>query len=198
MSRSDKAFIEKADNALEFLQGIEFDQEYDDPNDTKAFWEYYNDAFGVMRELLERYKTALNAMTSLVSISESQQVYQKSQATQITQAVQIFQGLSYTGRKEFYKLLADDDQDALYNQVTDNLIDCVHLTTKNRIDAKFNKDRNKRRGYIVPDECHRAENECLWKSAAWYFINGEVSKSLWKNLSDLRGHFDALQEVTES
>ena len=91
MSRSDQVFIKKADNALEFLQGIKFDQEHDDPNDTKAFWEYYNDAFGVMRELLERYKTALNAMTSLVSISESQQVYQKSQATQITQAVQIFQ-----------------------------------------------------------------------------------------------------------
>ena len=195
---SDQVFIKKADDALKFLQGIEFDQEYDDPNDTKAFWEYYNDAFGVIHELLERYKTALNAMTSLVIISESQQVYQKSQATQITRAVEIFQGLSYTGRKKFYKLLADDDKDALYKQVTDNLIARVHLTTKNRIDAKFNKDRNKRRGYIVPDECHRAENECLWKSAAWYIINGEVSKELWDNLSHMRGHFDALREVTES
>ena len=117
---------------------------------------------------------------------------------QIQRSVDIFQGLSYTGRKEFYKSLSDDDKDALYEQVTGNLIDRVPLTTKNRVDAKFNKDRNKRRGSIVPDECHNAENDCLWRSAAWYFINGDVSKTLWRNLSHMQGHFDALREVTES
>ena len=114
---------------------------------------------------------------------------------QIKAAVRIFQGLNATGRKEFYKTLSDDDKDALYDQVTNNLIDSVHLTTKNRVDAKTNKDRNKWCGYILPNECHTAENDCLWRSAAWYFIMGHVSESLWKNLSHMREHFDALREV---
>ena len=83
----------------------------------------------------------------------------------------------------------------LYTQVTDNLIASVHLTTKNRIDGKTNKDRNQRRGSIVPDECHNAENECLWRSVAWYFAMGHVSKSLLNNLAHMRDHFDALQEA---
>ena len=80
-------------------------------------------------------------------------------------------------------------------QVTDNLIASVHLTTKNRIDGNTNKDRNQRRGSIVPDECHNAENECLWRSVAWYFAMGHVSKSLLNNLAHMRDHFDALQEA---
>lgn len=124
----------------------------------------------------------------------SDQVYQQ---TQIKQSVRIFERLDYTGRQEFYKLLSDD-RDALYTQVTDNLIGSVHLTTKNRVDAKTNKARNKRCGYIMPDECHKAENECLWRSAAWYFLMGHVSKSLLKSLSHMQEHFDALQEVSES
>ena len=124
----------------------------------------------------------------------SDQVYQQ---TQIKQSVRIFERLDYTGRQEFYKLLSDD-RDALYTQVTDNLIGSVHLTTKNRVDAKTNKARNKWCGYIMPDECHKAENECLWRSAAWYFLMGHVSKSLLKSLSHMQEHFDALQEVSES
>lgn len=117
---------------------------------------------------------------------------------QIKENVRIFEGLNATGRKEFYKTLSDDEKDTLYEQVTNNLIGCVHLTTKNGVDAKTNKDRNKRCGYILPDECHIAENGCLWRSAAWYFIMGHVSESLWKNLSHMRGHFDALREVSDA
>ena len=117
---------------------------------------------------------------------------------QLKENVSIFQGLNATGRKEFYKSLSDDEKDALYEHVTDNLIASVHLTTKNRVDVKTNKDRNKRCGYIIPDECHIAENNCLWRSAAWYFINGDVSRHLWRNLSHMQGHFDALREVEVS
>ena len=124
-----------------------------------------------------------------------QKVSIKPQAMQIKQAVRLFDALDSTGRQEFYKTLSDDDKDALYTQVTDNRIGSVHLTTKNRIDAKTNKDRNQRRGYIVPDECHNAENDCLWRSVAWYFAMGHVSKSLLNNLSHMRQHFDALQEA---
>ena len=127
-----------------------------------------------------------------------QKVSIKPQAMQIKQAVRLFDALNATGRQEFYKTLSDDDKDALYTQVTDNLIASVHLTTKNRIDGKTNKDRNQRRGYIVPDECHNAENECLWRSVAWYFAMGHVSKSLLNNLAHMREHFDALQETQEN
>ena len=124
-----------------------------------------------------------------------QKVSIKPQAVPLGQAVRLFEGLNATGRQEFYKTLSDDDKDALYTQVTDNLIASVHLTTKNRIDGKTNKDRNQRRGSIVPDECHNAENECLWRSVAWYFAMGHVSKSLLNNLAHMRDHFDALQEA---
>ena len=124
-----------------------------------------------------------------------QKVSIKPQAMPLGQAVRLFEGLNATGRQEFYKTLSDDDKDALYTQVTDNLIASVHLTTKNRIDGKTNKDRNQRRGSIVPDECHNAENECLWRSVAWYFAMGHVSKSLLNNLAHMRDHFDALQEA---
>ena len=127
-----------------------------------------------------------------------QKVSIKPQALTIQQAVRLFDALDYTGRQEFYKTLSDDDRDALYEQVTDNLIASVHLTTKNRIDGNTNKDRNVRRGYIVPDACHSAENECLWRSGAWYVIMGHVSKSLLNNLSHVREHFDALQEGTRA
>ena len=120
------------------------------------------------------------------------------QAIQIKQSIRLFDALDATGRQEFYKSLSDDDKDAVYTQVTDSLIASVHLTTKNRIDGKTNKDRNVRRGYIVPDECHSAENECLWRSVAWYFAMGHVSKSLLNNLSHMRQHFDALQETQEN
>ena len=124
-----------------------------------------------------------------------QKVSIKPQAMQIKQAVRLFDALNATGRQEFYKTLSDDEKDALYEQVTNNLIASVHLTTKNRIDEKTNKDRNQRRGYIVPDECHIAENDCLWRSVAWYFAMGHVSKSLLNNISHMRQHFDALQEA---
>ena len=126
-----------------------------------------------------------------------QKVSIKPQALTIQQAVCLFDALNATGRQEFYKTLSDDDKDALYTQVTDNLIASVHLTTKNRIDGNTNKDRNDKRGYIVPDECHSAENDCLWRSGAWYFEMGHVSKSLLNNLSHMREHFDALQEAQE-
>ena len=61
-----------------------------------------------------------------------QKVSIKPQAMQIKQAVRLFDALDSTGRQEFYKTLSDDDKDALYTQVTDNLIASVHLTTKNR------------------------------------------------------------------
>ena len=126
-----------------------------------------------------------------------QKVSIKPQAMSLEQAVRLFDALNATGRQEFYKTLSDDEKDALYTQVTDNLIASVHLTTKNRVDAKTNKDRNRRCGYILPDECHSAENECLWRSVAWYFAMGHVSKSLLNNLSHMRQHFDALQETQE-
>ena len=75
-----------------------------------------------------------------------QKVSIKPQALTIKQAVRLFDALDYTGRQEFYKSLSDDEEDALYTQVTDNLIASVHLTTKNWIDGKTNKDRNVRRG----------------------------------------------------
>ena len=127
-----------------------------------------------------------------------QKVSIKPQAMPLGQAVRLFEGLNATGRKEFYKTLSDDEKDALYTMATDTLIASVHLTTKNRIDGKTNKDRNVRCGYIVPDECHNAENECLWRSASWYVIMRHVSKSLLNNLSHMRQHFDALQETQEN
>ena len=126
-----------------------------------------------------------------------QKVSIKPRAMSLEQAVRLFDALGYTGRREFYKTLSDDEKDAVYTQVTNTLIASVHLTTKNRIDGNTNKDRNQWRGYIVPDECHSAENECLWRSVAWYFAMGHVSKSLLNNLSHMREHFDALQETQE-
>ena len=61
-----------------------------------------------------------------------QKVSIKPQAMPLGQAVRLFEGLNATGRQEFYKTLSDDDKDALYTQVTDNLIASVHFTTKNR------------------------------------------------------------------
>ena len=58
----------------------------------------------------------------------------------VQQAVRIFDALNPVGRETFYESLSDDEKDALYEQVTDTLIHSVHLTTKNRIDAKFNTD----------------------------------------------------------
>lgn len=83
------------------------------------------------------------------------------QPMSVEQAVHLFEALDETGKEKFYQSLSDDDRDALYEQVTENLIARVPLTTKNRIDAERNKARNTQRGYIVPDECHRAENDCL-------------------------------------
>ena len=91
-----------------------------------------------------------------------QKVSIKPQALTIKQSVRLFDALDYTGRQEFYKSLSDDEKDALYEQVTDNLIASVHLTTKNRIDAKMNKDRNDKRGYIVPYECHITQKTSVY------------------------------------
>ena len=114
----------------------------------------------------------------------------------VEHASRLFDALDSTGREKFYRSLSDDDRDALYEQVTHDLIARVPLTTKNRMDAKLNKERNTRRGYIVPNEVHRAENECLWRSAAWYILLGQVSESLRKNLSHMQAHFDILKEVS--
>ena len=119
----------------------------------------------------------------------------KPQPMSVERATLLFEALEDTGRQEFYKSLSDDEKDALYTKATDNLIARVDLREKNRIDAKMNKQRNTRRGYIVSDESHRAENQCLWRSAAWYILLGQVSESLRKNLSHMQAHFDALQEA---
>ena len=118
------------------------------------------------------------------------------QAMTLSQAVHLFESLNPTGRHEFYALLTDDERDALYTQATDNLIARVHLTTKNRIDAQTNKARQKQRGYIVPDECHHAENECLWRSAAWRVLFGQVCESLKAHHHDDSGKVDA--EVSDT
>lgn len=119
------------------------------------------------------------------------------QPMSVEQAVHLFEALDATGREKFYQSLSDDDRDALYGEVTENLIARVHLTTKNRIDMNRNKARNRQRGAIVPDECHRAENDCLWRSAAWYILLGQVSASLLNNLSHMHPHFEALKEVSK-
>lgn len=126
-----------------------------------------------------------------------QKVSIKPKAMSIAEATRLYESLDYTGRQEFYKSLSCDEKDALYEQVTDNLIAHIHVTTKNRVDEKMNTDRNKRRGSIMPDECHAAENDCLWRSAAWYVSMGHVSASLLCNLSHMRGHFDALHGRTQ-
>ena len=112
----------------------------------------------------------------------------------VQQAVRIFDALNYTGKKVFYKTLSDDEKDALYIETTDDLIAKVHLTTKNRIDAKTNRTRNGRCGYIVPDECHRAENECLWRSAAWYILMGRDIE-VFDSLPHMHPHFQALRNA---
>lgn len=119
-----------------------------------------------------------------------QKVSIKPKPMSVQQAVRIFDALNPVGREAFYETLSDDEKEALYTQATDTLIGRIHLTTKNRIDAKMNTTRNRQRGYLVPDECHRAENDCLWKSASWYVLMGKVSVY---NLSHMREHFDALQ-----
>ena len=126
-----------------------------------------------------------------------QKVSIKPEAMSIAEATRLYESLDYTGRREFYQSLSSDEKDALYEQVTDNLIARIDLTTKNRVDAKMDTDRNKQRGYLIPDECHAAENDCLWRSAAWYVSMGKVSASLEENLSHMRGHFDALQGRTQ-
>ena len=118
----------------------------------------------------------------------------KPQAMSVKQAVCLFESLDYTGRQEFYKWLSDDEKDALYEQATDNLIARVHLTAKNQIDAKTNRTRNGRCGYIVPDECHRAENECLWRSAAWYILMGRDIE-VFDSLPHMHPHFQALRNA---
>ena len=124
-----------------------------------------------------------------------QKVSIKPKPMSLQQAVRIFDALNPVGREVFYETLSDDEKDALYEQTTDALIGRVHLTTKNRIDAKVNTARNRHRGYLVPDECHTAENNCLWKSASWYVIMGKVSESLKSNLTHMCEHFGALQEA---
>ena len=59
-----KTFTDKAQKALEFLSSIEFDQEYNDPNDTKKFWEYYNEAFNTICALLKKYESALENISN--------------------------------------------------------------------------------------------------------------------------------------
>lgn len=119
------------------------------------------------------------------------------EAMSIDQATRLYESLDSTGRQEFYQSLSDTEKDALYRAVTDHLIHSVPLTEKNRVDAQMNTERNKRRGSVIPDECHAAENDCLWRSAAWYVSMGQVSASLVCNLSHMRGHFDALQMRTQ-
>ena len=56
--KKDQEFTDEAKKALDFLRGIEFDQEYNDPEDTKEFWEYYDEAFRTMYGLFNRYTAA--------------------------------------------------------------------------------------------------------------------------------------------
>ncbi len=116
----------------------------------------------------------------------------KPEAMTLSQAVRLFESLDTTGRQEFYRMLDDDERDALYYAATDNLIKSVHLTTKNRVDAKMDTDRNKRRGYILPDTVHRAENDCMWRSSAWKILLGQVCESWLDQLPHLHPHFEAL------
>ena len=111
-------------------------------------------------------------------------------AMSLSQAVHLFESLNTTGRQEFYESLTDDERDALYTQATDNLIARVDLTTKNRIDEKTNKAREKGRGYLLPDVIHRVENGCLWRSAAWRVLLGQACET-----SHLQPHFDALVDT---
>lgn len=113
-------------------------------------------------------------------------------AMTLPQAVHLFESLDTKGRQEFYKMLDDHERDALYYGATDSLIKSVHLTTKNRVDAKADTDRNKRRGYILPDTVHRAENDCLWRSSAWKILLGQVCESWLAQLPHLHPHFEAL------
>lgn len=117
----------------------------------------------------------------------------KPEAMTLSQAVHLFESLNTTGRQEFYRSLEDDERDALYYAATDNLIASVHLTTKNRIDAKADTARNTRRGYILPDTVHRAENDCLWRSSAWRILLGQVCESWLAQLPHLHPHFEALR-----
>ncbi len=112
------------------------------------------------------------------------------QAMTLQQAVHLFESLNPMGRLQFYRSLGDDERDALYMQATDNLIGRVHLTTKNRIDAKANTARNKWRGYILPDEAHTAENDCLWRSSAWRILLGVIGDP-----AHLQPYVDALGGV---
>ena len=105
-----------------------------------------------------------------------------------------FEPLDFPERRAFYRSLTDDDRDAFYQYLTDALIGRVHLTEKNRIDAKTNRERGELRGYIVPDECHRAENDCLWRSGAWYVIMGRDAK-VFDSLPHMHSHFEALRHV---
>ena len=113
----------------------------------------------------------------------------------LKQAVTLFESLDSVGRQEFYQSLGDDERDALYEQATDTLIARVHLTTKNRIDAQWQKKRNEQRGYLVPEECHRAENECMWRSAAWSILLGTDTDERLKNLPHMHPHFQALRDA---
>ena len=113
------------------------------------------------------------------------------QAMTLSQAVHLFESLNPMGRLQFYRSLEDDERDALYYEATDNLIGRVHLTTKNRIDEQTNKARNTRSGYILPDEVHTAQNDCLWRSAAWRILLGVIGEPA----PHLQPHVDALGGV---
>ena len=126
-----------------------------------------------------------------------QKVDIKPKAMSMEQALVFFKALSPADRREFYNSLGCDAQDTLYERATDTLIARVHLTTKNRIDAQRQKKRNAQRGYILPDECHTAEDTALWKSAAWSLLIGHDTESLLKNLPHMQPHFQALCDAQE-
>ena len=107
-----------------------------------------------------------------------------------------FVKLDFPAKRAFYNALTDDERDAFYTYLTDSLIGRVHLTEKNRVDGALDVKRNNARGYIVPDECHRAENDCMWRSAAWFILMGRDAE-VYDSLSHMRGHFEALRHVKQ-
>lgn len=109
-------------------------------------------------------------------------------AMSLHQAALFFEALDYTGRQEFYKDLLDDEKDALYMQITDRLIGRVPVATKAQIDRDANEWRHQPR----TEAQATAENDCMWRAAAWYIVMGHASNALMANLKHMQPHFDAL------
>lgn len=103
-------------------------------------------------------------------------------------AMRFYLSLDYTSRKGFYRSLSCQSKDQLYEAVTDLHIQRVPVETQRAANKALEK---------LSNGLTETEKEACWRSASWYFHNGDVSDGLLKNLEHMKPVFDALRGVYE-